>query len=87
MASKPFSRVDSQLIAALHSLHKESFKLVKPAKHAVPTGPEITVESWRMNEWKYYDIQSPFQTLVRGLFYVEEEGEGGLRYRIVIRVY
>ncbi|SRR6266403_2487380 len=61
-------------------------KVVKFAKDAVSTGPEIAVESWRMNEWKYYDIPSPFQTLVRGLFSVEEKGEGGPRYRIVVRV-
>ena len=63
MATKPFSRDDSQLIADLHSLHKKSPKLVKLVKHAVPTVPEITVESWKMNEWRYYDIPSPFLTL------------------------
>src|SRR6266852_1959916 len=73
MASKPFSRDNSQLIADLHSLHEKSPKLVKAVKYAVPTVPEITtVESWKMNEWKYYDIPSPFPTLARGLFSVEE---------------
>ncbi|KAF8491349.1 RNA ligase-domain-containing protein [Russula emetica] len=83
-----FSRDDSQLIADLHSLHKKSPKLVKPVKYVVPTVPEITVESWKMNEWKYHDIPSPFPTLARGLFSVEEKGEGeGPRYRIVARGY
>ena len=81
-----FSQDDTQLIADLHSLHKKSPKLVKPVKYVVPTTPEITVESWRMNEWKYYDIPSPFPTLARGLFTVEENGEGP-RYRIVARGY
>jgi tRNA ligase len=86
MASNPFSRDDSQLIADLHSLHKKSPKLVKPVKYVVPTVPEITVESWKMNEWKYYDIPSPFPTLARGLFSVEEKEEGP-RYRIIARGY
>jgi tRNA ligase len=88
MTSNPFSPDDSQLIADLHSLHKKSPKLVRPVKYVVPTVPEITVESWKMNEWKYYDIPSPFPTLARGLFSVEEKGEGqGPRYRIVARGY
>ena len=90
MASKPFSPDDSQLIADLHSLHKKSPKLVKPVKYVVPTVPvpEITVESWKMNEWKYYDIPSPFPTLARGLFSMEEKGEGECpQYRIVARGY
>lgn len=55
-----------------------------------------------MNEFKYYDIPSPFPTLARGLFTVdvtdgrgevkaqEEEGEGSggeREYRIVARGY
>jgi tRNA ligase len=88
MASKPFLRDDSQLIADLHSLHKKSPELVKPVKYVVPTAPEIVVESWKMNESNYYDIPSPFPTLARGLFSVEEKGEGeGSRCRIVARGY
>jgi len=88
MTSKPFSRDDSQLIADLHALHEKSPKLVKSVKYVVPTVPETTVESWKMNEWKYYDIPSPFPTLARGLFSVEEKGEGeSPRYRIVARGY
>ncbi len=91
MASKPFSHDDSQLIADLHSLHKKSPKLVKPVQYATPAVPEFTVESWRMNEFKYYDVPSPFPTLARGLFSVredkaEEKGDG-TRYRIVARGY
>ena len=81
MASIPFSLDDSQLIADHHSLHKKLPKLVKPLKYVVFTDPEITVESWKTNVWKYYNILSPFPTLARGLFSVEEKGEGP-RYRI-----
>ncbi|KAI0250856.1 RNA ligase-domain-containing protein [Lactifluus subvellereus] len=89
MAPKSFSQGDSQLIADLHSLHKKSPKLVKPVQYAMPAVPEITIESWRMNEFKYYDIPSPFPTLARGLFSAEEKGEKGgeSRYRIAVRGY
>ena len=87
MASDPFSQDDSQLIADLHSLYKKSPKLVKPIQYAAPAIPEITVESWRMNEFKYYDIPSPFPTLARGLFSVKEGEDGQARYRIITRGY
>jgi tRNA ligase len=91
MESKPFSQDNSQLITDLHALHKKSPKLVKPVQYAAPAIPEITVESWKMNEFKYYDIPSPFPTLARGLFSVREdeaeEKDGRARYRIVTRGY
>ncbi|KAI0260323.1 RNA ligase-domain-containing protein [Gloeopeniophorella convolvens] len=90
MAPRSFSREDSQLITDLHNLHKESPKLVKSSEYAAPAAPDVTVESWKMNEYKYYDIPSPFPTLARGLFSVKEEGpdsEGAARYRIVARGY
>jgi tRNA ligase len=95
MASGPFPQDDTQLIADLHSLHEKSPKLLKPVQYAAPAVPEITVESWRMNEFKYYAIPSPFPTLARGLFSVredaapgkEEENDGRARYRIVARGY
>jgi tRNA ligase len=40
-----------------------------------------------MNEWKYYDIPSPFPTLARGLFSMKEKVDGQSRYRIVARGY
>jgi tRNA ligase len=89
MAPKSFSQGDSQLIADLRALHKKSPNLVKPVQYAAPAVPEITIESWKMNEFKYYDIPSPFPTLARGLFSAEEKGEkgGGSQYRIVVRGY
>ncbi|KAL0061488.1 tRNA ligase [Marasmius tenuissimus] len=62
---------DSSLIAALHKLAKKSPKLVKPHAYAAPADPDITVYSWKMNEFKYYDIPSPFPTLARGIFTYE----------------
>jgi len=40
-----------------------------------------------MNEFKYYDIPSPFPTLARGLFTRELETEGEKKYQIVVRGY
>lgn len=41
-----------------------------------------------MNEFKYYDIPSPFPTLARGLFTIEvPESEYGVKHRIVARGY
>lgn len=101
MTSLPpkYNPSDSELISALHRLHKKSPKLVRSSKYEAPEDPSITVESWKMNEFKYYDIPSPFPTLARGLFTVdvtdgrgdgkEEEGHSGgeREYRIVARGY
>ena len=45
-----------------------------------------------MNEFKYYDIPSPFPTLARGLFTMElpketKDKDDEKRYRIVVRGY
>lgn len=86
MASLSFSQDDSELIASLHSLHKKSPKLVKFVQCATT---DATVESWKMNESRYYDVASPFPTLARGLFSIKEHGVKGdeSRYRIVVRGY
>ena len=86
MAPRSFSQEDSQLIAELHSLHKKSPKLVRAAEYATPALPDLTVESWKMNEFKYYEVPSPFPTLARGLFSMKEP-EDESRYRIVARGY
>ncbi|KAF8257890.1 RNA ligase-domain-containing protein [Lactarius quietus] len=86
MASPSFSQEDSELIADLHALNKKSPKLVKVAQYATPALPEVNVESWKMNEFKYYEIPSPFPTLARGLFSLKEPGDDP-RYRIVARGY
>lgn len=88
---------DSQLIAVLHKLSKKSPKLVRSSIYSAPADPQIAVRSWKMNEFKYYDVPSPFPTLARGLFTMElpknNEGEdkdatnADQRYRIVARGY
>ncbi|TFK37952.1 RNA ligase-domain-containing protein [Crucibulum laeve] len=83
-----FNKKDSALVMELHALSKRAGKLVKSSVYQAPSVPEIVVRSWKMNEFKYYDIPSPFPTLARGLFTVElptDEGED--RYRIVARGY
>lgn len=68
---------DSDLINSLHRLHEKSPKLVRSSKYEAPEDPSIVVESWKMNEFKYYDISSPFPTLARGLFTVDvTDGRG-----------
>ncbi|KAF8958845.1 RNA ligase-domain-containing protein [Flammula alnicola] len=62
------SSEDSDLIASLHAISAKSPKLVKASVYPAPADPSIQVRSWKMNEFKYYDIPSPFPTLARGLF-------------------
>jgi RNA ligase len=88
---------EDQLITTLYNLSKKSPKLVKSSAYCAPADPQIVVHSWKMNEFKYYDIPSPFPTLARGLFTVELPiGKGkaddvkmyaGQQYRIVARGY
>ena len=90
-----YSEEDSQLIADLHKLSKKSPKLVKSSTYPAPADPETIVRSWKMNEFKYYDIPSPFPTLARGLFTVELPNQGAegteradtSKYRIIARGY
>lgn len=71
MAPPAHSAEDSKLIADLHALSRKSPKLVKSSTYPAPADPSIIVRSWKMNEFKYYDVPSPFPTLARGLFTVE----------------
>ncbi|KAG6829353.1 hypothetical protein H0H92_004719 [Tricholoma furcatifolium] len=93
-----YSEDDSQLIASLHNLSKKSPKLVKSSTYQAPADPDITIRSWKMNEFKYYDIPSPFPTLARGLFTVDlpkqdikdapkDDLTDDQKYRIVARGY
>ncbi|TFY66796.1 hypothetical protein EVG20_g4297 [Dentipellis fragilis] len=85
-----FNPTDSQLIADLRALHKASPKLVRSSTHAAPAAPEMQIESWKMNEFKYYQVPSPFPTLARGLFSIElpsSDGAAKKKYRIVARGY
>ncbi|KIY53490.1 hypothetical protein FISHEDRAFT_63330 [Fistulina hepatica ATCC 64428] len=90
MAPPSYTLEDSRLVAELHKLSKKSPKLVRSSAHEAPADPNIVVRSWKMNEFKYYQIPSPFPTLARGLFTTEiGQGErtGEPQYRIVIRGY
>lgn len=85
-----FSKEDSDLVAELHRLSISQPKLVKSTIYAAPADPNITIRSWKMNEFKYYDIPSPFPTLARGLFTTDWPGgetDGEKKYRIVVRGY
>ena len=85
---------DSDLIASLHALQTKRKKLVSSSTYLAPADPSIKVRSWKMNEFKYYEVPSPFPTLARGLFTREilndsqREGEEASRtYEIVARGY
>ncbi|CAK5270224.1 unnamed protein product [Mycena citricolor] len=77
---------DSALVKALIALSNDSKKkrLVTSSKYAAPADPSIEVTSWKMNEFKYYEVPSPFPTLARGIF-TTEDGNGV--HRIVARGY
>jgi hypothetical protein len=79
------SSEDSELISALQALAITSPKLVRSSTYAAPDDPTIDVKSWKMNEFKYYDVPSPFPTLARGLFSTKDKDKG--QYRIVVRGY
>jgi tRNA ligase len=84
---------DSDLIASLHALQAKSPKLVRSSTYPAPADSSIQIRSWKMNEFKYYDVPSPFPTLARGLFTREipddsqKEGEASKTYQIVARGY
>lgn len=84
-----FSIEDSLLITELHALERKSPKLVKSHLYPAPNDPNTLVCSWKLNEFKYYDIPSPFPTLARGLFSMKISSESGrvVKHRIVVRGY
>lgn len=73
------TRSEPALVAALAAVQNTSPKLIRSTVYAAPADPTIAVRSWKMNEFKYYDIPSPFPTYARGLFSVDD--------RIVARGY
>ena len=87
-ASLKIDQDDHELIEALKTLSKKSPKLVRSSEYQAPADPSIFVRSWKMNEFKYYDIPSPFPTLARGLFTQEiKNASGKTKHRIVARGY
>lgn len=84
----PTAEEDTQLVDDLMKLSKKNPKLVKSSDYQAPADPNIHVQSWKMNEFKYYDVPSPFPTLARGLFTQEiKDANGEVQYRIVARGY
>ncbi|KAI0646684.1 RNA ligase-domain-containing protein [Trametes meyenii] len=79
---------DSVLVEELERVSKKSAKLIKSSEYQAPADPSITIRSWKMNEFKYYDIPSPFPTLARGLFTQDiKDDSGNVKHRIVVRGY
>ncbi|OJA08816.1 hypothetical protein AZE42_05067, partial [Rhizopogon vesiculosus] len=91
MSTTRFPLEDSQLIHDLHRLSEKSLKLVRSTMYSAPSDPSIAIRSWKMNEFKYYDVPSPFPTLARGLFSREtpsgNDQHGEQTYQIVARGY
>jgi tRNA ligase len=88
MAPAAFSEDNSELIATLQKLSKASPKLIKSSTYPTPADPQIIVQSWKMDEFRYHDVPSPFPTLARGLFSVELPKDGARKkHRIVARGY
>lgn len=80
----------SALTEALYKLSSKNPKLVKAAAYEAPADKTIKVTSWKMNEFKYYDVPSPFPTLARGLFTTENVNgaeDADVKYRIIARGY
>ncbi|KAI0030279.1 RNA ligase-domain-containing protein [Vararia minispora EC-137] len=91
-----YNDADSRLINDLHYLVSANDKgggrrkLVRTSRYDAPADPFIKIESWKMDEFKYYAIPSPFPTLARGLFSTPLEGtteDGTPRHCIVARGY
>lgn len=85
-----FNAEDSQLIADLYRISDKSPKLVRSTLYPAPSDPTVKIRSWKMNEFKYYVVPSPFPTLARGLFTRELKKDAGSdqpRYQIVARGY
>lgn len=78
---------DHELIESLISLAQKSPRLVRSTEYEAPADSRIKIRSWKMNEFKYYDIPSPFPTLARGLFTQDVEVERAVKHRIVARGY
>ena len=92
--AQEYQDADSQLINDLRRLAStkgaDRRKLVRTSTYAAPADPSVKIDSWKMDEFKYYTIPSPFPTLARGLFstQLDDTTDGGTpRHRIVARGY
>ena len=89
MSETLFNKEDSKLVSDLYRLSKKSSKLVRSHAYDAPSDPTISITSWKMNEFKYYDVPSPFPTLARGLFtrLLPSKDNKEPRYQIIARGY
>ncbi|KAJ7638295.1 RNA ligase [Roridomyces roridus] len=87
---RPVVPEDSALVAKLHEISTAKPKLIKSSVYSAPAAEDIKVRSWKMDEFKYYDVPSPFPTLARGIFTVDlpkADPAASQEYRIVARGY
>ena len=82
---------DDKLVRDLFRISKKSPKLIRSTEDDAPADPRIKIRSWKMSEYKYYDIPSPFPSLARGLFTQEiredDRDPRNVKHRIVARGY
>ncbi|KAH8813973.1 RNA ligase-domain-containing protein [Flagelloscypha sp. PMI_526] len=87
MAHPATTEEDVDLIKSLTSISQRHRKLIKSSTYTTPADERITVRSWKMDEFKYYQVPSPFPTLARGIFTVDNVPGEGKVDRIIIRGY
>lgn len=82
---------DSKLIQELAQMASKSgkSKLVHCSSYPAPSKPGMEIQRWKLNEFKYSVVPSPFPTLARGLFSrkVGEEGKDKVVHKVVARGY
>ena len=88
---------DNKLVHDLFEASKPSKSskknnLIKGSDYVPRNAPEMTIRSWKMNEFMYHRYPCPFPTLARGLFTTEvnkgrTSSDAKKEYRIVIRGY
>ena len=64
-------------------------KLVHCSSYPAPSIPGMEIQRWKLNEYKYSVVPSPFPTLARGLFprIVGKAGKDEVVHKIVARGY
>lgn len=84
----------TSLISRMREIARKDRKLISSTEYSAPADKNIKIRSWKMNEFKYYQVPSPFPTLARGVFTEwlpaydgQPEGGDGGSWRIVARGY
>ncbi|EIW74468.1 RNA ligase [Coniophora puteana RWD-64-598 SS2] len=81
------AKKDHELVESLMRISKKNPRLIRSTEYVAPNDPDVTLRSWKMNEFKYYDVPSPFPTLARGLFSRDTRTGDGVWHEIVARGY